>query len=148
LTLHGPGVEVDQQVDRAAALAILRVALGDPDVKSDPGESKAGAECAGKRRPRLSLREYVDAVDARSNPEKITAFGAYLRDQQEKDDFSRDDIKGCFRSAGESLPANFPRDFNAAIQNGWISEDHEKSGRYYVTRKGDEVTKSKAGGVA
>ena len=141
-------MEVDQQVDKAAALAILRVALGDPDVKSGPGESKAEAESAGKRQPRLSLREHVDAVGARSNPEKIKAFGVYLRDCQEKDDFSKDDIKGCFRSAGELLPANFPRDFNATIQNGWISEDHEKSGRYYVTRKGDEVTKSKVEGAA
>src|SRR5262245_9402684 len=126
VTLHGPGVQVDKQVEQAAALAILRVALGDMNVNGATTESPKGAETLEKQRPRLSLREYLDSVDASSNPEKITAFGSYLRDHMGQEDFTRDDIKASFRSAGESLPANIPRDFGSAAQNGWIAEDPAK----------------------
>jgi hypothetical protein len=144
VTLHGPGVQVDKQIDQAAALAILRVALGDMNVSASTVEPPKGAEAAEKQRPRLSLREYLDSVDARSNPEKITAFGSYLRGHAGQEDFTREDIKASFRSAGETLPANLPRDFGSAAQNGWIAEDPAKGGRFYVTRKGEEAVKRRA----
>jgi hypothetical protein len=144
VTLHGPGVQLDKQIDQAAALEILQVALGEVNGRGSAAEPRKGTEASEKQRPRLALREYLDAIDARSNPEKIVAFGSYLRDHVGQEDFTRDDMKASFRSAGESLPANLPRDFGSAAQHGWIAEDPAKAGRFYVTRKGDEAVKRRA----
>lgn len=130
LTLAGPGVEVDKEVGQEAALAIVAIALGGP-IPVTPNESD--------HLPRLSLREFIDAKGVRSNHEKIAAFTGYLRDYDGQEDVARDDIKSCFKSAGEAMPGNYPRDFNAAIQAGLIAEDPKKPGRYYLTRKGDET---------
>jgi hypothetical protein len=97
--------------------------------------------------PRISLREFLDQVGARSNPEKITAFASFLRDHQQQEDYSRDDLRACFRSAGEALPGNFARDFQMAVQSGWIAEEHGKPGRYYLTRKGDDAIRKKSGSL-
>jgi hypothetical protein len=145
-THHSPSAR--KQIDQTAALAILRVALGDMNVSAGTIEPSKGAETPQKQHTRLSLREYLDSVDARSNPEKIAAFGSYLRDHAGQEDFTRDDIKPSFRSAGETLPANLPRDFGSAAQNGWIAEDPAKAGRFYVTRKGEEAVKRRADGAA
>jgi hypothetical protein len=97
--------------------------------KSAPGSSGEGAS-------RTSLREYLDETQATRNPDKITAMGQYLLLHENVGEFTRDDIKGRFRTAGEVPPANFPRDFSWAVKNGWIAEDPKKPGAFYVTQKG------------
>ncbi len=146
VTLSGPGVSLDKAVSQQVALAILQMALGGGTGPSGPvvAETPTGAE---RREPRLSLREFLDAAAARSNPEKIAVFAGYLRDHLLQDDFSREEVKSCFRSAGEPLPGNFARDFQLAVQNGWVAEDHGKPGRYYITRKGDETVRRRADGI-
>jgi len=87
---------------------------------------------------RVSLREYLQsaALD-RGIHTKILAVGRYLRDFEGQSDFTREDIRNQFRSAGEPQPANFPRDFQKALRAAWIAEDRQ-NGRYYVTRTGDQ----------
>jgi len=70
---------------------------------------------------------------------KILTVGRYVRDFEGRGDFTRDEIRERFRSAGEPQPANFPRDFQKAVRAGWIAEDPKKRGRFYVTRTGDEL---------
>lgn len=135
LTLAGPGVSIDKEVTQEVALAVLQVALGGR-VAPSGGSAASAPDSTG---PRLSLREFIDLVGVRSNPEKIAAFAAYLRDHAGQEDVARDDIKSCFKSAGEPMPGNFPRDFAGAVQAGLIAEDPKKPGRFYLTRKGEEL---------
>jgi hypothetical protein len=151
LVLKGNGVMIDRMVDAQVAGAIARLAFGGvateaiqaPDPRSAvPVAADRLAERSGVSvipGQRLSLREYLQrsAVD-RGIHGKILAVGRYMRDHESQSDFSREDIRSRFRTAGEPQPANFHRDFQKAVREGWVAEDHQNRGRFYVTRTGDE----------
>jgi hypothetical protein len=149
LTLKGEGVSVSRKVGEPVARAILDLVMGGilgprrEIAMRDPREQREAPSQAPSRsisvRERLSLREYLDEVGAVRNPDKITAIGQYMLEHEDRDLFSRDDVKSRFRTAGEGAPGNFPRDFSVAIGTGWISEDPKSAGNFYVTKKGREA---------
>ena len=144
LTLEGDGITLSRDVSQETALALINVALGGaPNAPlasgQHPGSSKASittATSAGAttRSTTDTPGEFLETVGARTNVDKIVALGAFLHDQRDQDQFSRDDVKGMFRAAHESAPANFPRDFKAALTARALGEDGP--GRYFVTRTG------------
>ena len=71
------------------------------------------------------------------------AIAEYLYIHEEVELFTRDDIRGRFRTAGEAVPGNFPRDFAWAVKNGWVAEDVKSAGSFYVTQKGRLAIQSK-----
>ena len=83
-----------------------------------------------------SVAEYLVRVGAKRNTDKILAFATYLLEQQQKSSVSPEELKLLFREAGESLPANFTRDFNHTATSGWLASEPQKKGYYYVTRTG------------
>src|SRR5690606_11560684 len=87
--------------------------------------------------------EFLEETGGSSFHEKIAAIARYMRDHEGQQDFSREDIKVRFRSAGEVMPGNFPRDFQKALQAGWVAEDPQNRGRFYVTRRGDDAIDQK-----
>lgn len=137
--LQGEGIDVDRQVNQAIARHLLNVALAEGDAEPIPAVSSVVPR-AGDRK---SLREFLDEVRAQRNPEKIVAIGDYLDVSEKLPDFSREDIRGKFRAAGEAPPGNFGRDFAWAISNGWIAEDVQNKGRFYVTKTGKEAVGAK-----
>jgi hypothetical protein len=139
ITLNGEGIDVTQQVDQATARLLLNILLeGHIARPSDPIEDISAA-----MKPRHSLREFLDDVEANRNPEKIVAIGEHLAISEGQADFSRDDIRGKFRAAGEAAPRNFSRDFSWSISNGWIAEDSQNKGRFYVTKTGKEAIQAR-----
>jgi hypothetical protein len=141
LKLEGPGFSINKEVEAGVAAAIAQITLGGfPAGRGGQhtlGASSASALSSGQP---MSLREFLQRVATSANiPTKILAVGRYLRDQENRPDFDRDEIRDQFRAAGEPQPANFPRDFRAAVQEGWIAEDPKNRGRFYVTRTGDET---------
>lgn len=131
LTLKGAGLAFERIIDAAVAAHVIHTVL------QDEPNLNIGAN-AVQRGPRLSFREFLDHVQPKSNSEKIAAFAGYLRDHVGQEDASKDEIKTCFRTAGDALPGNFHRDFQNTIQSGWIAEDPAKPGRFYLTRKGED----------
>ncbi len=94
---------------------------------------------------RLSPVELFQEKQPATNPQKIALF-AYYREQFEgKSRFSRTDLKDYFAKAKESPPANYDRDFNSVVKQGWIHEDGEES---YLTSKGLEAVEAGFGGKA
>ncbi len=53
--------------------------------------------------------------------------------------FSRDDLKPYFSKAHIKPPENYDRDFNSALQKGWLHEDDADS---YITTKGIEAVEA------
>jgi len=141
LKLMGKGITIDKQVDAGLAAAIAQMAFGGPPPRGAPVGPTATPRqnlvaVAGQR---LSLREYLQSVGAgRGIHIKILAVGRHMRDFEKQEDFNREEVRSRFRSAGEPQPANFARDFQKAVRAGWIAEDHQNSGRFYVTRTGDD----------
>lgn len=87
-------------------------------------------------------RDALNASGAKTNPEKIVAFGIFLTQEDEgKDTFAMEDVRSLFRRAREAMPQNMSRDLEAAIRSGWIAESEVK-GEYYVTDPADNVLTS------
>jgi hypothetical protein len=81
----------------------------------------------------MSLVEMLKEKAPATSAGKITLF-AYHREKNEgKPRFSRADLQGYFATAHENPPANYDRDFIAAVKKGWIHEDGPES---YITSKG------------
>jgi hypothetical protein len=141
LSLMGSGITIDREIDQATALAVLQLVLGGQQsrlvVDSD---AASGVERAVARSgQRLSLREVLEDSGAKTIPSKIVTIGSFLRDHEGQATFSREDNKARFKTAGEPAPANYPRDFSKALRSGWVAEDHQSPGQFYVTRRGDEA---------
>jgi len=140
LTLTGAGISIDQEIDQPTALAVVQVAMGQrPTPAAVIPSTGSASRAAGQR---LSVREMLEDSGAKTIAEKVVVIGRFLRDQEDRATFSRDENKARFRTAGEPIPRNFPRDFQKAVRAGWVAEDHEKPGEFYITRRGDEVVNS------
>lgn len=144
LKLTGSGISLERKVDRDAALQILAIAMGSaagggPALGTPARQIQRQAAGSSGGGGRISLREYLDQVEAKRNPDKILAIGQFLVEHRGQDSFTGDQIKGQFRSAGEAIPGNFSRDFRWTVTNGWIAEDHASRGDYYVTSSGDSA---------
>jgi hypothetical protein len=82
------------------------------------------------------LTELVAEKRPGTNAQRIALF-AYYRDKYEDNPrFGRADLEGYFGRARVEPPGNYDRDFNAAVDKGWIHENGDQS---YVTTSGIEV---------
>jgi hypothetical protein len=149
LSLKGDGLSLDRKVNETTARSIMNLVLG--GVASFPKQlSERGSPISAPRaaltehdeRP-MSLREYLDDVEAKRNPDKIVSIAEFLSSREGQHDFTSEDLKGRFRTAGEAPPGNFSRDFAWTVQNGWIAEDAQKAGVYYVTQRGKQAIEQK-----
>ncbi len=152
VSIKGEGITIEKSVSADVARKMIDVIMGGPRAYEPVSErevpvskdSLAGARSAiasGARR--MSLREFLHESQASSNPEKITAIGEYLREHEGKDEFTRDDIKGRFRQAGEAPPKNFSRDFSVATKNVWVADDANSPGSFFLTNTGRAAIKNK-----
>jgi hypothetical protein len=138
VSIKGNGIAVEKSVSAQVARQVINAVMGGAVSESASGPAKH-AEAASGTYPevrRTSLREFIEESQARRNPDKITTIAQYLLEIEGKELFTRDDIRGRFRSAGEAAPANFPRDFAWAVKNSWIAEDTKSPNLFYVTQTG------------
>lgn len=91
----------------------------------------------------LSLVEVIEEKKPATNPQRIAVFAFYRERVQGQPRFSRNDLEGYFADARVSPPANYDRDFNSAVKQGWIHEDDDQS---YLTTKGIEAVEAGFGG--
>jgi hypothetical protein len=148
LTLTGGGLSVNREIDEATAFQIVAVVMGGATL---PRVSSAGSGGARVDAPlsgapvagRLSLREHMDEFEPKRNPDKILTIAAYLADTRGLDTFTPDEVKKEFRTASEPVPANYARDWNWAVANGWIAKADGEPGEYYITQRGREALTQK-----
>jgi hypothetical protein len=91
----------------------------------------------------LSLVEVIEEKKPATNPQRIAVFAFYRERVQGQPRFSRHDLESYFADARVSPPANYDRDFNSAVKQGWIHEDDDQS---YLTTKGIEAVEAGFGG--
>lgn len=95
------------------------------------------------RLPTLSLREFLNDLEPKRGPDKITAIGMYLNDHDGKETFSSSEAEAAFQSASEPVPGNMPRDMKWTVKTGWIAPAQGAKGRYYVTKTGRTAAEKK-----
>jgi hypothetical protein len=135
LKLVGAGIEITRKIDHQTAAEVMALVLGARPVASANEKTPAQAETEISQ-PQVSLREFLDEVNARRKPDQIVAIGHYLSTYGSQPTFSRDDVKMRFSAAKEPMPKNFPRDFGLAIKAGMIAPAHQQAGYFYVTKSG------------
>jgi hypothetical protein len=150
LILKGPGVTIDQAIskDLADQIALMIFTHGKVDVsvssavkiKQDGGASLQSAKTED---PELSLREFLDACEAKRNVEIIAAIGAFLKEHQGKTSFTKADVVAGFEDASEPAPRNIQRDIGWTIKTGWIAHKSDDKNAYYVTKSGNDAIKAK-----
>lgn len=145
VSVKGDGITVEKSVPAAVARQVMNVIMGGAALGGGiaPGKQEAAPGTVGSASRRLSLREFLEEAQAKRNPDKVVAIAEYLLVFEEQELFTRDDVKGRFRLAGEAAPGNFPRDFAWAVTNGWIAEDVKSPGSFYVTQKGRNAIENK-----
>lgn len=90
----------------------------------------------------LSLREYVNEFEPKTNAQIILCIAQFLAMHESLDRFKRDQIKPKFPAAGEAPPKNYARDFQTAIDKGWIGSDPMDKSLFFVTRTGEQQLKT------
>lgn len=141
LTLKGAGLTIERKVTESIALAVVSLVMGGDGSRlaprrgaaAFPGNPAASASVQGQA---MTVGEYLSEVEAKRNPDKILAFGAYLMDEMGRETFTRDELRSMFQKAAEPVPGNFHRDFTWAVQNRWLGEQTDAPGAYYVTKTG------------
>lgn len=157
VTIQGPGLsmemtEVPKAICDQITVLILTGAAGSPPagIASTAGNGvqvpvKQPVVPVARRdsNPELSLREFLDQLEPKRGPDKITAIGVYLNDHRDQDTFSGPELEQAFQSASEPVPANMPRDIKWTVKTGWIAPSLGAKGRYYVTKTGRSVAEKK-----
>lgn len=148
LTISGNGLSLDQEVDQATALSIMNIALGGQACVQAPINAAPTSEHTSppkqvqsaapeRATPPQSLREHVHDLGPRTNPDIILSIASFITKRDHRDHFTKDEIKALFPKAGEALPKNYSRDFNNVGEWGWIAEDPERDGHWYITTTGE-----------
>ncbi|MCL6291664.1 hypothetical protein [Streptomyces sp. 43Y-GA-1] len=105
--------------------------------EKEPREAPAIEE--GRRQGQVeSPRQALERSDAKTIPEKMTAFAAYLLQEEGREAFTQSDIRRLFQRARERIPSHFSREFDKAVRAGWIHEGEEK-GQCYVSESAKDV---------
>lgn len=138
LSLKGAGLTIERKIPESLALSVVALIMGGDGSRLAPRRgpaTPAGGAGAGQGLG-TTVGEYLTEVEAKRNPDKILAFGAYLMDEMGRETFTRDEVRSMFQKAAEPVPGNFHRDFTWAVQNRWLGEQPGTPGAYYVTKTG------------
>ena len=135
--ISGDGVDVERVIDGETLAAVMTI-LVTSDLTRQELISGIGdvTNITQTTKVPLSLREYLDSVNAKKKADQIVAIGSFLLNYENRSNFSRDEVRSRFASAHEPIPTNFFRDFKTALKSGMIAQVHQKEGFFYVTNLG------------
>ena len=150
--IEGPGVRIEREVtDDVGRQLVIAVMAGSESAVSiattaaqptTPGSVIAPIPMEGEG-PALSLREFMDSVLPKRNPDKLTAIAVFLKRHRAMPTFMRADLTKGFEDAAEPMPGNLGRDVKWAVKNGWIAPSSEEQGSYYVTSAGEQAVEGR-----
>ncbi|HKV72693.1 MAG TPA: hypothetical protein VJN62_15685 [Gemmatimonadales bacterium] len=136
VSISGPGLTFEREVDRAQADAVLRGLLGG-NASTGPGGNGGGATLASLPTGDAPA-EFLTNAQANTGIKQIAALAAYHKKTGGKD-FDSAQLEAMFSQAGEGVPKNLSRDLRSAVSKGWIAEAPNQKGRFYVTTTGVTV---------
>lgn len=145
LSLEGAGMTLKRGVPEQVALDIIAAVMGG-SAAAGPARRSSARDSAGRvdrGGAAQSLREHLNEIEAKRNVDKILGIAVYLANSRGSDEFTPEAVKREFRNAGEPTPANFSRDFRAAVSAGWVAEATDEPGTYYVTTTGRDAIHAK-----
>lgn len=148
LSLTGEGIAVERDIDQGTALEVIALVMSGGGatggtIQVDDSTRIRHQVPRPRRNGKQSLREYLDSVEAKRNPDKILAIAKYATEDTMKNTVTRDDVRARFKDAAEPVPGNYARDFNWVVKNGWLARDDTDRNEFYVTDTGNEALAAK-----
>lgn len=135
LSIRGAGLTFDREIPDGLVLRVMNLVItGASD--SESRQQTDDKRDLGSNGRKEALAEFYRRADPRKIPEKLTTIGSYFQQVMGRGSFTSDDLRGQFRSVNEPVPGNLPRDLKVALGEGWIAEEHDQTGQYFVTRSG------------
>jgi len=143
LSIKGHGLSFERDIPDSMVLRIMRLALTREGAADEPTAPLAQGRDAGNGESRKeSLAEFYKRAGPKKYPEKLATIAAYMQKILGRNSFTSDDLRGQFRAVNEPAPANMPRDFKTAVGEGWIAEEHDQPGQYFITTSGMETVET------
>ena len=148
ISIEGPGLKMDREVAEEVGQQVVMLVMSGGAIPAVTPPSRDEAKSA---RPvattpgdaLLSMREYLDAVEPKRNPDKVVAIGLFLKTHRNRTTFTSADLESGFEEAAEPVPGNLPRDVKWAVKNAWIAPSTGEKGSYYVTAEGQKAVEAK-----
>lgn len=137
IIIKGNGLSFEREIDENTASQVIALCLSTSKRQTETGTTSPFSTNVKDD----SLIEYINRYSPKRNPDKILTFAGFLYVSRQQQYFRTKDIKHLFRDAREPAPANFNRDFNWVISNGWITEVFGKKGYFQITNSGLKVLK-------
>ena len=144
LSLKGDGMAVEREIDEATALEVVALLMsGGGTIPVSESRGIKHQIPRARSRGKQGLREYMDSVEAKRNPDKILAIANYATGETEKNTVTRADVRARFKDAAEPVPGNYGRDFRWVVKNGWLAADDSDKNEFHVTDTGHEALNQK-----
>lgn len=134
--VSGPGLEMTKSVDQHVALNVLNVVMGGTPSASAGVTQVRGTSGQGNG-PKVTVGEFLASLTLKNNQDRIAGIALYLREYQDRDRVTRDELSSWFQRAGEAAPKNLNRDLRSAVKSKLVAEDHERAGEFFVTATGE-----------
>jgi hypothetical protein len=153
LKLSGEGLNLERNIDPEVAHTIIRLVFGGgtsaPLIAPTPapvqsiGALPTVAAPAAAGSPPLSVREFLEAHNAKRIPEQIATIALFLKQHQNAPAFTSKDLVKGFENAQEPAPKNLPRDIAWTTKIGWIAPKSGEKKTFYLTGTGESAVKAK-----
>lgn len=153
LKLSGEGLSLERGIDPEIAHTIVRLVFGGgapvsqiplPPIQPQTFAAAAPSpSLAVAGNPPLSVREFLEAHNAKRIPEQIATIALFLKQHQNALTFTRKDLVKAFEDAQEPAPKNLPRDIAWTTKIGWIAPKSGEKKSLYLTGTGESAVKAK-----
>lgn len=110
-----------------------------PDIEAELLPEAPKTDTASRKERETELAEFLNQVQAKRTPDKLTAIAYFLRQQRQQLEITKADILAAFEQAMEPVPKNLNRDLRWAEKLGWIAEKPNQAGSFYLTQKGQTI---------
>lgn len=141
VTVQGPETDISRDVSEEQALKVISIVLGtvyEPTPSSENSDDDATESTSNNQGEKsdLSIGEFIESLKIEGNDDRIAAIALFLSETRDQHLFTKDELSGWFRAAGEKVPGNIQRDLSKATSDKIIAQDPNDSNSYYLTKTG------------
>ncbi|MGY4893624.1 MAG: hypothetical protein ACO1N2_02950 [Candidatus Saccharimonadota bacterium] len=153
LQITGDGMSVNREITLTQAGKIVAFIGSEVEGEAPLQSLHLGAgvidePAANTQQSRQSLREKLEAANAKTHAQRITVLGYHLSSLSQEGEFTISELKQLYPQAREKMPPNFSRELDLAITSGYLEGVHGKKDTYYVTNTGeDSIVAGFSGGM-
>jgi hypothetical protein len=135
ITIEGEGLSLAKNTTLQKAGQIISFLGYGSDTSSVQTDRATGVGAPLLPTKRLLPKEFITNSNAKTYPQKITALAVCLKEQNDQDTFTPQELKLLFKKMGDE-PKNFTRDLKSALELQYITCTDSTAELYELTDNG------------